>query len=133
MTPMLFRAVVSPDWLDENGHMNLMWWTYLYDRAAQKVLVDAGLAGTELGGFAVTSTFEYRAEAKPGDVVEVRGSGLKLGRSSFTLEMSASRDEAPLGTASMRLVCVDMRARGSLPLPAFQRAALEVMAAAWPG
>lgn len=41
------EGIVGPSWIDENDHMNMMWYTYLIDAATQRLLETAKIIGAE--------------------------------------------------------------------------------------
>lgn len=40
---LLLEGDVKPEWIDESGHMNVMWYTYLFDRANSLLQDKVGL------------------------------------------------------------------------------------------
>lgn len=41
------EGIVGPSWIDENDHMNMMWYTHLIDTATQRLLETAKLVDGE--------------------------------------------------------------------------------------
>jgi len=77
MLPLFHREVISADYLDEMGHMNVRWYMALFDRAAWKFFASVGMTPAyfeqEQGGiFALQQFIQYRAEVRVGEQVAVR-------------------------------------------------------------
>lgn len=69
-------AVVRPEWIDENGHMNMAYYVVIFDGAIDHLWAAIGLGApyrerTQHGTFAVECHVIYRAELLLGDGVEV--------------------------------------------------------------
>lgn len=69
-------AVVRPEWIDENGHMNMAYYVVVFDGAIDHLWSAIGLGapyreGTGHGTFAAESHIVYRAELLLGDRMQV--------------------------------------------------------------
>ena len=69
-------AVVRPEWIDENGHMNMAYYVVVFDEAIDHLWSAIGLGTsyrerTQHGTFAVESHIIYRAELLLGDKMQV--------------------------------------------------------------
>lgn len=69
-------AVVRPEWIDENGHMNMAYYVVVFDGAIDHLWSAIGLGApyrevTQHGTFAAESHIIYRAELLLGDRVQV--------------------------------------------------------------
>jgi len=69
-------AVVRPEWIDENGHMNMAYYVVVFDGAIDHLWSALGLGEpyrrrTQHGTFAVEAHIHYRAELLQGDRVQV--------------------------------------------------------------
>ena len=69
-------AVVRPEWIDENGHMNMAYYLVVFDGAIDHLWSAVGLGAayrqcTQHGTFAAESHIIYRAELLLGDEMHV--------------------------------------------------------------
>lgn len=69
-------AVVRPEWIDENGHMNMAYYVVVFDGAIDHLWSALGLGEpyrrrTQHGTFAAEAHILYRAELLQGDRVQV--------------------------------------------------------------
>ncbi len=69
-------AVVRPEWIDENGHMNMAYYFVVFDGAIDRLWAAIGLGQpyrerTQHGTFAAESHILYKAELLLGDEVRV--------------------------------------------------------------
>lgn len=69
-------AVVRPEWIDENGHMNMAYYLVVFDGAIDHLWSAIGLGAayrqrTQHGTFAAESHIIYRAELLLGDEMQV--------------------------------------------------------------
>ncbi len=71
-----YGAVVRPEWIDENGHMNVAYYVVLFDGAIDHLWAAIGLGQpyrehTQHGTFAVESHIVYKAELLLDDEVRI--------------------------------------------------------------
>ena len=69
-------AVVRPEWIDDNGHMNMAYYVVVFDGAIDHLWTALGLGEpyrrrTQHGTFAVEAHIHYRAELLQGERVQV--------------------------------------------------------------
>ncbi len=69
-------AIVRPEWIDENGHMNMAYYVVVFDGAIDHLWLALGLGEayrqrTRHGTFAAEAHIHYRAELLQGDRVHV--------------------------------------------------------------
>lgn len=69
-------ATVRPEWIDENGHMNMAYYVVVFDGAIDHLWAAISLGEpyrrrTQHGTFAVEAHISYRAELLLGDRVQV--------------------------------------------------------------
>jgi acyl-CoA thioester hydrolase len=68
--PISHRATILEDYIDEMGHMNVMWYTHFFDRATMAFFESFGMGlayfeGENAGAFALEKHTRYLAEARP--------------------------------------------------------------------
>jgi len=75
--PLTNRVTIPEDYLDEMGHMNIMYYIHIFDRAAWEMFGWFGLSIDDLkavngGMFALRQFIQYLAEVHVGETVTVR-------------------------------------------------------------
>lgn len=75
--PITGRGEVMPDWIDEMGHMNVMWYTHLFSRAVFGMFDLFGFTPDYMqthtaGSFALEMHVRYLAEVRVGQKVTLR-------------------------------------------------------------
>ena len=124
MIPAPFRAppiVVRPEWIDENGHMNVAYYVVVFDKATDLLWSPIGLGdayrATGHGTFAVESHILYRAELVEGEQVEVTTQilGLDHKRIHLAHEMRRVRDGAVAAQQEFMLLAVNLTTRRAAP------------------
>jgi acyl-CoA thioester hydrolase len=75
--PITGRGEVLPDWIDEMGHMNVMWYTHLFSRAVFGMFDLFGFTPEHMtahgtGSFALEMHVRYLAEVRVGQKVTLR-------------------------------------------------------------
>jgi acyl-CoA thioester hydrolase len=122
--PITHRAVIPDDYLDEMGHMNVMWYTHLFSLGAWGLFQMVGLTrayfeANHAGSFALAQHFRYLKEVRVGQHVTVRSR--VLGRSEkrwHTIHfMTIDELDALAATSEGVQTHVDMRVRRSSPMP----------------
>jgi acyl-CoA thioester hydrolase len=130
--PVTHRAVIPGDYLDEMGHMNVMWYTHLFSQAAWGMFQLVGLtpeyfAAHSTGSFALAQHFRYLKEVRLGQPVTLRSR--VLGRSAkrwHTIHFMTIDDAGTLAaTAEVVSTHVDMTVRRSSPMPPAVTAAID--------
>jgi acyl-CoA thioester hydrolase len=120
--PCTLDAVVEDAFVDANGHMNVAWYTGLFDRATWAFFalygLDAGyLARTRRSMFAVEQLLRYYAELRAGERLRVhsrlRAGGDKTIEFSHVMVHVARAQVA--ATAELTGVHVDLDTRRAVP------------------
>ena len=118
--PVTHRAVVPEAYLDEMGHMNVMWYTHLFSEGAWGLFQLVGLTAEHFkahraGSFALAQHFRYLKEVRLGQHVTLRGR--VLGRSAkrwHTIHfMTIDESDVLAATAEAISTYVDMTVRRS--------------------
>ena len=119
-----FQGTVLPEWIDYNGHMNLAYYTVLFDQATDLLFDVLGLGldyrqTTQLGTFVAETHNLYERELLVGAEVRVAtqilaadGKRLHLGHEMFALS-SGQR----AATQELMFLHVDLAARRVTPFP----------------
>jgi acyl-CoA thioester hydrolase len=122
--PVTHRAAIPDAYLDVMGHMNVMWYTHLFSRAAWELFQMVGMtpayfAAHRAGTFALAQHFRYLKEVRVGQHVTLRSR--VLGRSAkrwHTMHfMSIDELDSLAATAEVVSTHVDMTERRSSPMP----------------
>jgi acyl-CoA thioester hydrolase len=130
-------AEVLPAWIDSNDHMNLAYYTVLFDRATDLIYEEFGLhpgykAATNCGTFAAESHNLYENELRLGN--RVRMTTLVLGADAKRLhlahEMYRLDDGRRAAMQELMYLHVDLGMRRVVPWPADVRVKLDRFAAA---
>lgn len=122
--PVYLETVVPDDYIDDMGHMNVMWYTHMFSRALWSFFQEIGLTRQyfetqHTGSFALEQNFRYLAEIRVGERVTLR---LRiLGRSEKRLHFMGfiiKEDSSQLAaTAEVVTAHIDMTCRRSSPFP----------------
>ena len=75
--PVTHRALIPDAYLDEMGHMNVMWYTHLFSRGAWGLFQMVGLnrdyfAANQAGSFALEQHFRYLKEIRVGESITIQ-------------------------------------------------------------
>ena len=95
--PITYRATIPPDYLDEMGHMNVMWYTHLFGCATMGLFERIGLTreyfeANHAGSFALEHHVRYLAEVRVGQQVTLRSRALD--RSAKRLHFMMSQNDS---------------------------------------
>ena len=132
LLPIHHQAVIPESYLDEMGHMNVMWYTHLFSQAAWGLFQTVGLteayfAANRADSFALAQHFRYLKEVRAGQHVTLRSR--VLGRSAkrwHTIHfMTIDELDALAATAEAVSTHVDMTVRRSSPMPPTVTAAID--------
>ncbi len=122
--PKTYSATVPSEFLDELGHMNVMWYTHLFGQGIRGLLSRVGLdqAYTDrchAGTFALEKHIRYLAEVRVGQQVSVFTRMLERYDSRFHLMQYMVNDTVGRLAATMETVSthVDLRERRSAAMP----------------
>jgi acyl-CoA thioester hydrolase len=129
-----YRGEVLPRWIDANGHMNLAYYTVLFDYATDALFDAIGIGrdykdSTNHGTFAVETHNLYERELLVGDRVRITTQilGADDKRLCLAHEMFTVATGQRAATQELMYLHVDLAARGVVP---FLDAARERVAAA---
>jgi acyl-CoA thioester hydrolase len=122
--PITHRTVIPEAYLDEMGHMNVMWYTHLFSEAAWGLFQMVGLnpayfAAHRAGSFALAQHFRYLKEVRLGQHVTLRSRVLGRSAKRWHTIHFMTIDELDLLAATAEAVSthVDMTVRRSSPMP----------------
>jgi len=119
-------ASVRPEWIDENGHMNMAYYVVVFDGAIDHLWTAIGLGEayrrrTRHGTFAVEAHIQYRAELLLGDRVLVTTHILGADSKRIHLAHEMRRDEghaapgAIVAQQEVMMLHVDLTTRRVVP------------------
>jgi acyl-CoA thioester hydrolase len=118
------HATIPEDYLDDMGHMNVMWYTYLYSRSIRTLLESLGLnhqyiEHQQCGTFALEKHLRYLSEVRVGEQVSVYTrvvgcNGVRFHLIQFLVNDTRGRVASTMETVSAH---VDLRERRSTPMP----------------
>lgn len=122
--PITHRAVIPASYLDEMGHMNVMWYTHLFSYGAWGLFQMVGMShdyfqANNAGSFALEQHFKYLKEIRVGQHVTIRSRVLGRTAKRWHVMHFMTLDElnALAATAETVHTHVDMRTRRSSPMP----------------
>ncbi len=111
-------ATVRPEWIDENGHMNMAYYVVVFDGAIDHLWAAIGLGEpyrqrTQHGTFAVEAHILYQAELLLGDRIEVATQilGADSKRIHLAHEMRRSDTGAVVAQQEVMLLHVSLMTR----------------------
>lgn len=136
------RAVVRPDWIDYNGHMNVGYYVVAFDQATEAVCVHLGVGEAyrrraDASMFVVEAHLTYDREVLVDAPLAFRTRIIDFdAKRVHMLHRMFHAGEGYLA-ATNELMClhVDLRARRAAPFPAEEMARLRALGeahAAWP-
>jgi len=134
------EAVVLPEWIDRNGHMNLAYYVVIFDHATDALFDALGIGeayseATKASLFAVEMHTVYLQELREGERVRLRT--LVLGadekRLHFLHEMIRFSDNALAATQELLALHVDLRTRRARAFPPSAKHAIAAAVAAHQG
>ena len=128
---------VLPDYIDPNGHMNVGYYSVLFDKALDLPWAALGLgyAGIKASGrstFALETHVTYQRELHEGDPLDFTFQLLDLDakRIHYFMTMLHARERWLAATSESISICIDMTTRRSTTWPDDQLAHLRVVHAA---
>lgn len=135
---MLFEghaAVVRPEWIDDNGHMNLAYYVLVFDGATDLLCEAAGFGAahrrtSRTGVFAAETHILYRAELLLGDEVRVRSQVIGADAKRIHLAHEMLRQDLPVAHQELMLLHVSLDTRRVVPFPPGVAAQVSALAAA---
>jgi acyl-CoA thioester hydrolase len=122
--PVTRRALIPESYLDEMGHMNVMWYTHLFSNATGGIfdligLTDVYCEAHNAGAFALEQHIRYLKEVRAGDRVTVRTRllGRTAKRMHFLHFLTIDERDVLATTGEFVGTHIDMTVRRSSPLP----------------
>lgn len=122
--PRTHRSTIPVDYMDDMGHMNVMWYTFLYSRAIRRLLEPVGLTrdytqSQQAGTFALEKHLRYLAEVRVGEQVSVYSRLVSRHGSRFHLVQFMVNDSQQRVASIMETVSthVDLVERRSVAMP----------------
>ncbi len=124
LLPETNRQTIPESYLDEMGHMNVMWYTHLFSGAMGGVFKMIGLdweqyAETHIGTFALEAHIRYLAEVRVGHTITVHSR--VMGRSErrfYVMHFMVNEDRDNVAATFENIgTFVDLRVRRSAPIP----------------
>ena len=132
-----FEGEVLPEWIDYNGHMNLAYYTVLFDQATDLLFDELGLGldyrrTTQLGTFVAETHNRYERELLVGARVRVTIQVIAADDKRLHLahEMFALEGGHRTSTQELMFLHVDLAARRVCPFPEDLRRRVAAAAAA---
>ncbi len=118
------HAVVDPQWIDSNGHMNYAYYVVVFDRASDLLLdtLGCGVAYRSATGhslYVVETHVSYRQEVKAGDPLQVICwlADADDKRLHLFLDMRHGATGAPVATSEVLCLHVDQKGDAPRALP----------------
>lgn len=143
--PITARAEIPTSYLDEMGHMNVMWYTHLFSRAVWGLFDMIGfthqyMQTNQAGSFALELHVRYLNEVKAGQHVTLRTRAVaRTAKRIHYLHFMTidERDDVLSATGEIVSAHVDMRVRRQSPFPPELTAPYDALLAAhtalaWP-
>jgi acyl-CoA thioester hydrolase len=134
--PLFHRETIPTDYLDIMGHMNVRWYSALFDSAAWKFFESFGMTESyyrteQAGGFALKQFIQFLAEVRVGETVAIRGRliGRSAKRIHFMLFMVNENTDVLAATIEVLGSHADMRVRRTSPYPPDLSAKLDAVLA----
>jgi acyl-CoA thioester hydrolase len=132
-----FEGEVLPEWIDYNGHMNLAYYTVLFDQATDLLFDALGLGldyrrETQMGTFVAETHNRYERELLVGARVRVATQIVAADDKRLYLahEMFALAGGQRAATQELMFLHVDLALRRAVPYPEDLRARVAAAAAA---
>lgn len=132
--PVHLQAVVPESYLDEMGHMNVMWYTYLLSNASRALFEKLGLhpayfAAQRTGTFALETHIRYLAELRVGKAVTIRTRVLDRSARLIHYMHFMIRDDGEVLSAVGEHIAahIDMTIRRTKPFPADIASAIDAL------
>ncbi len=131
--PIMHQAAIDAGYLDEMGHMNVMWYTHLFDRATWRFFASLGMdlnyyKKSRAGAFALEQHTRYLAELLQGQAVLIRTRvlGRTIKRIHFMHFMVVSDGGQLAATTELIGIHIDRHTRTSSPFPEQIATALDI-------
>jgi acyl-CoA thioester hydrolase len=122
--PLTWQALIPEAYLDENNHMNVMWYTHLFSCATGGLFDRIGLTtayfeANQAGTFALEHHLRFLSEVRAGQTVTIRTRVLGRTLKRFHFMHFMVKDDGDILAATEEAVGshVDLRIRRTSPLP----------------
>ena len=119
------RGVVRPSHCDHMGHMNVMWYTAMFDEATWHLFHHVGITPSYMrengrGMAGVQQDTAYKQELFAGDLITIRSRVLEVREKviRFYHEMRNEETQAVAATTTLTAVHLNRKTRKSCPFPA---------------
>jgi acyl-CoA thioester hydrolase len=128
---VVHTATIPEDYLDAMGHMNVMWYTHMFDRSMYNLFDQLGCsapnAEEQSGAFALEVHLRYLSEVRVGDQITIRTRLLGRSEKRFHVLNFMTNDTNGDLAATFELVGahIDMKVRRMAPLPELTAAKLD--------
>jgi acyl-CoA thioester hydrolase len=130
--PITYQAVIPEEFLDEMGHMNVMWYTHLFDQATWNFFSSFRMDqdyfdNAHAGAFALEQHTRFLSEVRQGQSVrlQTRTLGWSSKRVHFMHFMSVGEPGFVAATTELVGIHIDQSTRRSSPFPAQIAAAID--------
>ena len=123
LAPVLTRLEIRPEWVDQNGHMNVAYYVLAFDRATDAFYDRLGIGWSILEQgrslFTLSMNVDYLNEVFAGETVRIASRLLDCDakRLHYLHEMVRERDGALAATNEIVALHVGMTTRKSEPFP----------------
>jgi len=122
--PVTYRATIPESYLDEMGHMNVMWYTHLFSEAMGGLFEMFGLrwdlvSETQSGTFALEAHIRYLAEVRVGQEIVVHSRVIdRSDRRFYMMHFMVNEQRENIAATFENLgTHVDLKIRRSSPIP----------------
>jgi len=119
--PITHEATIPESYLDEMGHMNVMWYTHLFGQATWSLFQLLGMdddyfLAHSAGSFALAQFFRYRKEVRVGEHVTLRSRLLGRSERQFHVISFMTKEDGQLAATGEFLAAhIDMQTRRTSP------------------
>jgi acyl-CoA thioester hydrolase len=124
LLPITLSTTIPESYQDSMGHMNVMWYTHLFGKAASGLFKLAGMdrayfESQQAGSFALAQFFRYRKEVRVGDRVTIRTRLLARSERQFHIIhfMTKGDDDVLAATGEFLAAHIDMSTRRTAAFP----------------
>lgn len=115
--PITYEGTIPESYLDDMGHMNVMWYTHLFGQATWSLFKLLGMddeyfRAHHSGSFALAQFFRYRKEVRAGEHVTLRSRLLGRSEKQFhVMSFMTKRDGQLAATGEFLAAHIDMQTR----------------------
>jgi len=122
--PITCQTIIPEEYMDEMNHMNVMWYTHLFDKATWRFFADLGMSldyfeYQDAGAFALEQHTRYLAEVRLGQTVLLRTRAINRSIKRFHFMHFMIIEEGGVLAATTELIGmhIDRANRRSSPFP----------------